>query len=452
MDKRNPQSIEVRPLEELHAEGDYSQYGQICWSLASQPTDTRSPGDVISVPCLDDEDGNEFEERFRLTQESIENISFCNDLKSHGVAERFPKEESGGEPTGPCPHGHQEAAFQFMMSGVRPEEPCPDCGEIPDFLGTSMSPSAYSEGPVKGIDGQEYPNCPKCGSDLLQLEGESLAKWGWKIVCLDCDWEIKQAESLDVRQYCDLMKEIKARVESINQLMDTRDITDRARVESVALQLRMLLENIVFSSLVSNKDVWRKSQRELKSSQNISNKLRELKHLHPDFYPKPIDLQQSAAVGELVSLSRGFLGDDDLVKVYGQLGNILHADNPLGKETDYRSFLKVVPEWVEQVKKLLECHKVYLFHHPDRFYLVKMFGDADGELICIPFNATASGKGKCAWPDCVANSERRYCEAIQRPWRECRLPELEPQQTEAKEIIERSGFDVPHPTGSREAG
>ena len=442
MDNRNSQPLEARPLEELIERGNSSLYGQACWSISNNSTALHTPGDVVTIPSVNKED-QQIDESFHLTQTSIKNIARCFGMKTCGEAVDLFTEKREVELGSECPNGHQEAAFRFMMHGIEPREPCPDCGEIPTFPGMSMSLSAFGDGPVKGIDGQEYSNCPQCGSDLLELEGESPVKWGWRIVCLECDWELKQAETLDIGQYCDLMEEVKARVESVGKLMELPGITNRTRVESVSLQLRMLLELIVFSSLVSNKDVWQRSQKELQSSQNINNRLKELKRLHPEFYPKPIDLQQSAAVGEPVSLTRGFLSEDDLIKVYGRLGNILHADNPLGKETDYRYFLDTVPHWITQVKNLLECHKVYLYHHPDRFYLVKMFGDADGELACIPFKTTASRKAKCAWPDCVSNQERRYCEAIQRPWRQCRLPELESQQTESKELIDQSGFDRP---------
>ena len=99
---------------------------------------------------------------------------------------------------------------------------------------------------------------------------------------------MKQAESLDIAQYCDLMAEVKGRVESINRLMDMPELMIRPRVESICLQLRMLLELIVFSSLVSNKHVWQRSQKELQSSQDISKKLRELRRIHPNFYPSPV--------------------------------------------------------------------------------------------------------------------------------------------------------------------
>ena len=340
------------------------------------------------------------------------------------------------EPTGECPHGHQEAAFAFMMHGIRPTELCLECGEIPEFGNTMMSPYLYSDGPVKGVDGQEYTTCPRCGEDALQLEGTSIAEWGWKIACLDCEWEMKQAETLDIVQYCGLMEEVKSKVESINQLMEVPGLTIRSRVESISLQLRMLLELIVFSSLVTNKDIWQRSQKELRSSQDISKKVRELKRLHPDFYPRPVDLGASEPSQELSDQTDGYLSEDKLVEVYGRLGNILHAENPMGNEIDYRFFIDAVPGWVSEVMNLLECHKVYLYHRPGEFYLIKMSGDVDGELMPIQFKTTAEGKTKCAWPDCVSSSSRLYCEYIQRPWRECRLPEMEPQQTEGKKVAD----------------
>ena len=122
MSTRNRQSTDAKPLEELLEQEEFVLYGQTCWSLAEESAGIRTHGDIISFPYVNEE-GEEVEERFRLTQESVENISLCYDLMTRGVAERFSTEEEGGEPLGPCPHGHQEAAFQFMMSGVKPEEP-----------------------------------------------------------------------------------------------------------------------------------------------------------------------------------------------------------------------------------------------------------------------------------------------------------------------------------------
>ena len=350
-------------------------------------------------------------------------------MKTCGEAVDLFAEERGpvpsGEPSEECPHGHQEAALAYMMYGVEPTEPCPECGEMPKFSDPTKSLGFDADGPVKGVDGREYSLCPDCGEDALELRGENPAAWGWNIVCLNCAWELKQAERLDIGQYCDLMEEVKSRVETINRLMEVPGITIRDRVESICLQLRKLLELIVFSSLVSNKDAWQKSRKELQSSQNISKKLKELKRLHPNFYPRPVVLESKVSGEEPADRTEGFLSEDQLIQVYGTLGNILHAENPMGKETDYRFFIDAVPEWISQIQNLLECHKVYLFHHPEEYYLIKMFGDVDGEVMPIRFKTTPEGMTRCAWPDCVSWTSRLYCEYIQRPWRECQLPEME---------------------------
>ena len=438
--RRGPNAPQTQPLEELLRAGEAALYGQVCWSIANRGTEKPRPGEVITLEGEEDE-GDRASEIFRLTGKSIENIERCLGMRTCEEAVALFADQKEAEPSGECPRGHQEEAFAFLMHGIRPTEPCPECGEIPKFGNTGMSLDLHPDGPVKGVDGQVYTTCPECGEDALQLEGDSPAEWGWNIVCLNCGWEMKQAESLDIAQYCDLMEEVKSRIESINQLMELPGITIRTRVESICLQLRMLLELIVFSSLVSNKDVWQRSQKELQSSQDISKKLKELKRLHPNFYPRPVDLQKSAPGREPADRTEGFLSEDNLIDVYGRLGNILHAENPMGKETDYQFFIDTAPGWISQVQNLLECHKVYLYHHPEEFYLIKMFGDVDGELICIRFKTTGEGKTKCGWPDCVSSSERLYCEYIQRPWRECRLPEIEPAQTQGKR--EADDFDDP---------
>ena len=337
-------------------------------------------------------------------------------------------------PSGECPHGHREAAFDFMMYGIRPSEPCPKCGEIPEFSDLAMSLDFNPDGPVRGVDGQQYEACPQCGEDSLELEGASLEEWGWTIACWNCDWEIKQAERLDILQYCHLMEEVKSRVESIDQFMEMSGISTRTRVESICLQLRMVLELIVFSSLVSNKDVWLSNRKELQSSQNISRKLMELKRIHTNFYPKPVDQDESCPQEEPTERTKGFLTEAKLSELYGRLGNILHADNPMGRGVDYRYFIDSLPEWMSEVMSLLDCHKVYLFHRPDEFYLIKMSGDVDGELLWVRFRTTPERKTKCAWPDCVSSSARQYCEYTQRFWSECQLLEIEPEQTLAKRI------------------
>ena len=91
----------------------------------------------------------------------------------------------------------------------------------PNSTGAARSIGWPEEIPVKGIDGEEYRTCPSCGSDMLELQGDQLNRWGWKIVCPDCDWEIKQAELLDVEQYCGVMEQTKRDLSGAAQIMES---------------------------------------------------------------------------------------------------------------------------------------------------------------------------------------------------------------------------------------
>ncbi len=152
-------------------------------------------------------------------------------MKTCGEAVALFVEKREVEPWAECLDGHREPALAFMLYGIRPTEPCPDCGEIPKFGDSAMSLDFHPDGLVKGVDGQVYTTCPNCGEDALQLEGDRPAEWGWNIVCLNYEWTMKQAECLDIGQYCDLMEEVKSKVESIGQLMEMPVVTIRTRVE-----------------------------------------------------------------------------------------------------------------------------------------------------------------------------------------------------------------------------
>lgn len=352
-----------------------------------------------------------------------------------------------------CPHGHPELALHHMFTGAQATKPCPKCGKVPEFIGLAMSIDMLG-GKVTGTDGQEYTACPNCGSDFLDIELEPPSFHG-VLRCLDCDagtavvligddWEPPR-EPLDVHPYVVLMQEIRERTEFVSQLLQADDLADWARLESVCLQIRKLLELVMFSSLVANQDLWERSQKELRSSQNIAMKFRELERLHPNFYPTPVDLNRWTG-REPATRTEGFLNKNDFQKFYGMLGNILHADNPLGRPTDYGSFIKVAPGLIESIQNLMECHKVHLYDHPNEFYLVKMFGDLDGEVTFIRFSTDSEGETLCAWPDCSSWAGRQYCEYIGRPWRECVLPEKEPAQTEGKQqgaYLDRFGMQPP---------
>ena len=423
--KKTPQR--VKSLEQLLKTGESDTYGQLCWSTGNRDTKIHRPGQVITVAGWR-HNGQPSERKFRLTEQSIANISRCLGIRTCGeAADLFT--ETTMETLGPeCPDGHPEMALDYMTYGIVPRKPCDKCGHIPTFQDTAMSLGFTGKKPAKGIDGNQYEACPKCGEGYLERQGSSLIGWGWRIVCTNCGWEVKEAEELDIQQYSQLMEDIKLKVTAIGQLMEIPGIINQTRVEAASLQLRMTLELIVFSSLVSNKDATQKSHEELRRAWNIKKIMADLKAIHRKYYPEPKGQKNQ------------FLTEDRLVTVYDKLNKIIHAENPMGPEINLREYIESIPTWVEWAKNLLYEHKVYLYHHPNVFYWVRMFGGPDGDVECTPIRATADGKEICPWPDCVQEVNRLHCEYIEKPWEKCALEPIEEAQTESKNWAK--GYDA----------
>ena len=423
---------EVRDLEELLSEGSIDDYAQACWTLANSMEAPLGVGNVITIggPC---EEHGTHEYPFRLTLRSMMTISQCAGMETCGEAIRLVSSKLPPEQL-PCyEHGHHEQFRDLMLHGIELHE-CIYCGEVPNSMGAARSIEWSGETPAKGIDGQEYGTCPDCGSDLLELQGEELNKWGWNIVCLDCEWEIKQAELLDVEQYCDMMEQAKKDLTGAAQIMESTSINLETRIETAAVQTRKILEDIAYATLVSNKDAGAKTQEELQGLRYPKDIFRDLGKVHPNFFPTPVEIRDPAKGKPFVVKTKNVLTKEKLLQVYRELNPMAHSTNPMTEPVDLQYFQEKIPVWLEEIANTLDTHQVMLPHHPDRFYVVNMRGDRDGSVQCTPFSKDETGAFTCAWPDCVSPASRQYCEFWGRPWGECSLPEKEPAQREGKMV------------------
>ena len=421
---------EVIDLEELIEVGDIDEYARVCWSLANDMEGTPKAGDVITDfrPC--EEHGSHIY-RFRLTLQSMMTIAQCAGMETCGEAIRLVASKLPPESL-PCyAHGHHDQFRDLFFHGT-PLHECIYCGEVPQSMGAAKSVNWPGEAPVKGIDGQEYTACPNCGSDVLELQGKELDQWGWKFVCLDCDWEIKQAELLDVEEYCDLMERTKEDLTGTAEIMESTSIGIETRIKTVAVQTRKILEDIAYAALVSNKDASSKPLEELKDLRSPREIFRDIEKVHPNFFPTPVEVRDPSKGKPFVTKTKGVLTKEKLLQIYRELNPLAHSTNPLVEPVDLEYFEKKIPVWLEEIVNTLDTHQVMLLHHPDHFYIVKMKGDRDGSVQCTPFTKDETGTFICAWPVCVSGASRQFCEFWSRPWRECTLPEKEPAQTQGK--------------------
>ena len=424
----------VPDLEDLLNDGDIDTYAQTCWTIANSAPAEHQAGDIVEIggPC---EEHGEHRYEYLLTPQTMLAVTRCAGLQTCGEAIRAISRQLPPERL-PCYRlGHQDQFEDLVMQGIEPRE-CVYCGEVPQFENAAKSLNWPDDIPVKGIDGQQYETCPSCNSDMLEIQGEILNQWGWKIVCTDCEWEIEQAELLDIKQYCDLMETIKRDLDGAIAMMQSASVPIETRVRAVAVQARGILEGIGYAALVSNKDASGKSHEEMKRMRSPRDIFRDIEKVHPHFFPKPVEIRSPAKAGNSPFFPKtdGVLTREKLLQVYRELNPLAHSTNPLDDPVDYDYYLKQIPVWLEEIANTLLTHQVMLHHHPDHFYIVKMEGDVDRSVQCTPFTRDMTGTARCAWPDCVSDTNRTHCEFWGRPWAECTLPELEPNQTEGKTL------------------
>ena len=201
----------------------------------------------------------------------------------------------------------------------------------------------------------------------------------------------------DIKAYRAVVEEIKLRMEVVYALHAKRiSVMYRAtHVESMVLQVRMITELVALASLAANKSIFEENKKKFAKHWHPKEILKDVESLNPNFYPRPIvevPLRNSRAKNELVDMETGFMTRDELIEVHGKCGNLLHAQNPFGKDIDYGYYEKNVPRWMEQIRKLLNCHQIKLLNG-NRFYLVHMKEERDDYVHMYTFEGIGNAGG-----------------------------------------------------------
>ena len=197
--------------------------------------------------------------------------------------------------------------------------------------------------------------------------------------------------SNDQHIYRELMQEVKRRTEVINSFRSdpSRALYNWTWAEFLSLQLRMILESIALGCLVANQSDWPRSPGELQKAWHAGRILSELERVQPESYPTPLieippdtglgdSPMQGRFRGELVDRPPGdWLTRDGFMEVYGRLGNVLHARNPLAPLPEFRHYESNIPIWQEKIMNLLNHHKIGI-RGSGRMYVVQMNAFGEG--------------------------------------------------------------------------
>jgi hypothetical protein len=176
--------------------------------------------------------------------------------------------------------------------------------------------------------------------------------------------------------YVGVMVEIKLRTAVIDLYLSGRQNAGylATNIEVIGLQFRKIFELIALSSLAAHRDLYSRAYADFAKHWEATKLLENVRHINPDFYPKPV-IEEKTAQPEVKSNLRprdpDYLTKDELVQAHGRCGSLMHAANPYGRGIDYAFFNRCFPEWRAKTINLLNCHQLHV-PGDTGFYLVHM--------------------------------------------------------------------------------
>lgn len=173
--------------------------------------------------------------------------------------------------------------------------------------------------------------------------------------------------------YLEQMQEIKHRIAYIKS--NLAEGIGRIEIESLALQIRKIIELIAFSQISIHMSNYRNRRsfvgKSYESDWNARSIFNNVKSLDQDSYPIPLDpefkiMPDSTKHFEKLEKS-SYLSEKQLLKLYERCGGLLHADNPWKPTGNkYNNFVKDLPHKLEQIKGLLNYHAVLVNHWDEK--------------------------------------------------------------------------------------
>lgn len=184
-------------------------------------------------------------------------------------------------------------------------------------------------------------------------------------------------------KYASLMKEVKLRVKVIDHLSfgGGNALFVPTTVECIYLQLRKVLELVVFGSLIANKALYSQVHDNFSKHWNAKLLVKDLRRVNPTFYPRAIHEvePEDPHNGNHFIDRQDSLTELEFVELYERCGRILHADNPFGSKADWEQYRTEITQWRQKVLNLLNSHTIRLVDET-RFYLVHMEEAGDEEI------------------------------------------------------------------------
>ena len=189
--------------------------------------------------------------------------------------------------------------------------------------------------------------------------------------------QVSQNELNSIRKYCILLEEIKLRINSVMEIIDERKnkeqnlnmeemIQFHMKTEFICLQIRKILEFIIFGTMVANQEVYKKTYSDFKNHWNVRKIMRKIEIINKNYYPIAMSFGDSKLnddginyTHELNVLNTEFLTKEEFIKLYDKCSEIIHSPNPF-QNNHLINFEKTLEDWMYKIVSLIYIHQIKL--------------------------------------------------------------------------------------------
>lgn len=189
--------------------------------------------------------------------------------------------------------------------------------------------------------------------------------------------QVSQNELNSIRKYCILLEEIKLRINSVMEIIDERKnkeqnlnmeemIQFHIKTEFICLQIRKILELIIFGTMVANQEVYKKTYSDFKNHWNVRKIMRKIEIINKNYYPIAMSFGDSKLnddginyTHELNVLNTEFLTKEEFIKLYDKCSEIIHSPNPF-QNNHLINFEKTLEDWMYKIVSLIYIHQIKL--------------------------------------------------------------------------------------------
>ena len=217
---------------------------------------------------------------------------------------------------------------------------------------------------------------------------------------------------MDVQKYTHVMQTIKGRKEHIDWIMNNAESMGKVStfmIESICLQLRMMIEDIAVACVIANADEIPDLARGLRGEYRPTLILKGLEKLNLKCYPTPIVENVEGSHGNFRDTHERTEGDwltrDEAVEEYGRLSNVLHRNLKAydGNPVDYLELYRKCGYLEYKIRNLLSHHHITVLDE-DTMYRVLMASRGvdengvpfEGRIQVAPFMRVPEGMEEAA--------------------------------------------------------